>query len=98
MALDLEADTKPLFLREGWRKVLCSCSDCYELLTKHNLTFLYEEEQTYTPEPDPDTGLTTYECITKNLPLTSGSRDKVAGKDGGSRQGNQGHPRCKSAG
>ncbi|KAI0635177.1 hypothetical protein C8Q77DRAFT_1053681 [Trametes polyzona] len=48
-----------VFLTEGWRDRWCRCKNCEPSLLSH--PFLLEEEETYEPPEDPDSGLSLEE-------------------------------------
>ncbi|KAH9896876.1 hypothetical protein C8Q73DRAFT_641835 [Cubamyces lactineus] len=48
-----------VFLAEGWRDRWCRCRDCIPSLQAH--PYLLEEEETYEPPEDPDSGLSLEE-------------------------------------
>ncbi|CDO70102.1 hypothetical protein BN946_scf184806.g29 [Trametes cinnabarina] len=48
-----------VFLTEGWRERWCHCKNCHPSLEAHS--FLLEEEETYEPPEDPDSGLSLEE-------------------------------------
>ncbi|OJA16444.1 hypothetical protein AZE42_03811 [Rhizopogon vesiculosus] len=48
-----------VFLTEGWRERWCRCSRCFPSLSGH--PYLLEEEETYEPPEDPDSGLSLEE-------------------------------------
>ncbi|KAF8500120.1 hypothetical protein JB92DRAFT_899780 [Gautieria morchelliformis] len=48
-----------IFLTEGWRERWCRCPKCLPSLQKH--PYLLEEEETYEPPEDPDSGLSLEE-------------------------------------
>ncbi|KDQ53835.1 hypothetical protein JAAARDRAFT_60941 [Jaapia argillacea MUCL 33604] len=48
-----------IFLTEGWRERWCQCTSCLPSLQAH--PWLVEEEETYEPPEDPDSGLTLEE-------------------------------------
>ncbi|KAH7922543.1 hypothetical protein BV22DRAFT_1094441 [Leucogyrophana mollusca] len=48
-----------VFLTEGWRQRWCRCNRCLLSLTKY--PYLLEEEETYEPPEDPDSGLSLEE-------------------------------------
>ncbi|KAL1944010.1 hypothetical protein VTO73DRAFT_3828 [Trametes versicolor] len=48
-----------VFLTEGWRDRWCHCKSCHPSLQSH--PFLLEEEETYEPPEDPDSGLSLEE-------------------------------------
>ncbi|KAI0674315.1 hypothetical protein C8Q78DRAFT_967672 [Trametes maxima] len=48
-----------VFLTEGWRERWCRCKDCLSSLQAQ--PFLLEEEETYEPPEDPDSGLSLEE-------------------------------------
>lgn len=48
-----------VFLTEGWRERWCRCDQCSPSLQAH--PYLLEEEQTYEPPEDPDSGLSLEE-------------------------------------
>ncbi|KAI0360670.1 hypothetical protein OH77DRAFT_1556884 [Trametes cingulata] len=48
-----------VFLTEGWRERWCRCKKCLPSLQAH--PFLLEEEETYEPPEDPDSGLSLEE-------------------------------------
>ncbi|KAJ8586714.1 hypothetical protein M405DRAFT_853221 [Rhizopogon salebrosus TDB-379] len=51
--------TGDVFLTEGWRERWCRCSRCLPSLDSH--PYLVEEEETYEPPEDPDSGLSLEE-------------------------------------
>ncbi|KAH9950773.1 hypothetical protein B0H21DRAFT_721604 [Amylocystis lapponica] len=48
-----------VFLTEGWRERWCRCDNCLPSLNAH--PYLLEEEETYEPPEDPDSGLSLEE-------------------------------------
>ncbi|KII85393.1 hypothetical protein PLICRDRAFT_68097, partial [Plicaturopsis crispa FD-325 SS-3] len=48
-----------VFLSEGWRERWCRCANCLPSLSSH--PYLLEEEETYEPPEDPDSGLSLEE-------------------------------------
>ncbi|KAJ3537031.1 hypothetical protein NMY22_g5770 [Coprinellus aureogranulatus] len=51
-----ELGTGDIFLTDGFRDRWCNCDECKTFLGEHRC--LLEEEDTYEPPPDPDSGLT----------------------------------------
>ncbi|KAF6752789.1 hypothetical protein DFP72DRAFT_967407 [Ephemerocybe angulata] len=54
-----ELGTGDIFLTDGFRERWCHCDECEPSLEKHR--YLVEEEDTYEPPPDPDSGLSLEE-------------------------------------
>ncbi|EGN94427.1 hypothetical protein SERLA73DRAFT_114653 [Serpula lacrymans var. lacrymans S7.3] len=57
--IDSSLGTGDIFLTEGWRERWCRCSCCLPSLESH--PYLLEEEETYEPPEDPDSGLSLEE-------------------------------------
>ncbi|KAH9923518.1 uncharacterized protein B0H18DRAFT_1014904 [Fomitopsis serialis] len=51
--------TSDVFLTEGWRERWCKCQSCFSSLQTR--PYLLEEDETYSPPEDPDSGLTLEE-------------------------------------
>ncbi|KAF8587623.1 hypothetical protein K439DRAFT_1385634 [Ramaria rubella] len=48
-----------IFLTDGWRERWCRCPECFSSLEHH--PYLLEEEETYEPPEDPDSGMSLEE-------------------------------------
>ncbi|EIN04624.1 hypothetical protein PUNSTDRAFT_128198 [Punctularia strigosozonata HHB-11173 SS5] len=56
---DASLGTGDVFLTEGWRERWCRCASCLPSLAAH--PYLLDEEETYEPPEDPDSGLSLEE-------------------------------------
>ncbi|KAF8978821.1 hypothetical protein BGZ46_006113 [Entomortierella lignicola] len=67
-----------LFATEGWRDLLCQCTECMELYTKENIPFILGEEAIYEDEEDDEAETSILESGMKKL----NEMDRVQMMDG----------------